>query len=284
MISTFSIIARDPVTGELGGAVQSKFLAAGSAVIWGKAGGGIIATQAMANLDFGEIGRAILAKGYSAERVAKALLELDPEKEHRQFGIVDANGGSYTYTGSSCFDYAGGICGENFAAQGNILVSEETVKALAETFQNTKGTLARRLVLAMDTAQDAGGDRRGRQSSALMVFKEGGSYGGFNDLAIDLRVDDDPEPIKKLIHLLDLHELYFNKSTPEEIIDLKSDDIKKIQAKLAEIGYYKGDSDGVWSKPTEKALFDFCGWENYEERFLTGSRIDKTVFAKLMEK
>jgi uncharacterized Ntn-hydrolase superfamily protein len=283
-ISTFSIVARDPLTGELGVAVQSKFLAVGSAVGWAKAGAGAIATQAMANLDFGEIGLMILNKGYTASQTMEALKALDPQIEDRQFGIVDHLGNAVTFTGKNCFDYAGGIAEENLACQGNILVSRKTVQALADTFKSTQGSLARRLVSALDVAQSAGGDRRGRQSASLLVVKEGGSYGGFNDKYIDLRVDDDPEPIKKLEHLLSLHEMYFNKPTPEEIVEVDEGLAEKIQTSLKKLGYYKGEITGIYDEKTVSAYNDFCGWENYEERVIDEKHVDKNVIEALFSK
>lgn len=283
-ISTFSIVARDPNTGELGVAVQSKFLAVGSAVGWAKAGAGAIATQAMANLDFGELGLIILGKGYTAAQTMEALKALDPQIEDRQFGIVDHLGNAVTFTGKNCFDYAGGIAEENLACQGNILVSRKTVQALADTFKSTHGSLARRLVSALDVAQSAGGDRRGRQSASLLVVKEGGSYGGFNDKYIDLRVDDDPEPIKKLEHLLSLHEMYFNKPTPEEIIKVDSELAEKIQTALKKLGYYTGEITGIYDEKTVSAYNDFCGWENYEERMIDETHVDKNVIEALFTK
>ena len=283
-ISTFSIVARDPNTGELGVAVQSKFLAVGSAVGWAKANAGAIATQAMANLDFGELGLVILGKGYTAEQTMEALKALDPQIEDRHFGIVDHQGNAVTFTGKNCFDYAGGIAEVNLACQGNILVSQKTVQALADTFKSTHGSLARRLVRALDAAQNAGGDRRGRQSAALLVVKEGGSYGGFNDKYIDLRVDDDPEPIKKLEHLLSLHEMYFNKPTPSEIVEVDTELAKQIQSSLKKLGYYKGEITGIYDEKTVSAYNDFCGWENYEERMIDEKHVDKNVIEALFAK
>lgn len=284
MIATFSIIAFDPQTGELGGAVQSKFLAVGSVVLWGRAGAGIVATQAHANLDIGELAVPILAKGYPAEAVGRAMLQLDPERTIRQFGIVDAKGRSFSYTGADCFDYAGGITGKNFAVQGNILVSEDTIKAMAETFQKSSGSLARRLLAALEAGQSAGGDKRGRQSAALLVLKEGGSYGGYNDTLIDLRVDDDPKPIKKLSGLLDTHELLFHKSKQEDQLELSEGLIRLIQDKLRLLGYYQGEITGIYDDATEQSLRDFCGWENLEQRVLEGGVIDRQVYRILMEK
>jgi uncharacterized Ntn-hydrolase superfamily protein len=176
------------------------------------------------------------------------------------------------------------VSGPNFAAQGNILVSEATVKALASTFQKGSGTLARRLILALDSAQGAGGDRRGRQSAGLLVVKDKGSYGGYNDKAIDLRVDDDPEPVKKLIRLLDLHELYFGKTAPEDKMEATGKTAERIQWALARLGYYKGLANGLYDEQTEAAFKDFSGIENFEERLLEGGFVDRRVFEFLMEK
>ncbi|SKA99661.1 Uncharacterized conserved protein, Ntn-hydrolase superfamily [Caloramator quimbayensis] len=283
-ISTFSIVARDAQTGELGIGVQSKFLAVGSAVPWAKAGVGAIATQALANLDYGEIGLKLLEKGYSAQKTLDALLSLDDNREDRQIGIVDSNGNSAAFTGRNCFNWAGHITGPNFSCQGNILVSEETIKALADTFNNTQGSLARRIVTALDAAQNAGGDRRGRQSAALLVVKEKGSYGGYNDRYIDLRVDDDPYPIKKLIHLLDLQELYFNKTKPEEMIKVNKDVARQIQEDLKKLGFYEGDMNGIYDEETKNAYRDFCGVENFEERICEGDVVDCNVLKFLNKK
>lgn len=281
-ISTFSIVGRDPATGELGIAVQSKFLAVGAMVCWAKAGAGAIATQANANLDYGEIGLKLLEKKYPAQKVLDALLALDDGRDDRQVGIVDANGNSAAYTGKLCHNWAGHINGENFSAQGNILVSEATVQALADTFQNSTGTLAERLVKCLDVAQDAGGDRRGRQSAALMVVQEGASYGGYNDVKIDLRVDDHPEPIKELRRLLDLHDLYFG----ETLVKVPADSVvaSAVQKRLAELGYYDGPVSGVYDDRTKRAFFDYCGVENYEERICEGDFIDERVLNILLGK
>lgn len=281
-IATFSIVGRDPANGELGVAVQSKFLAVGSAVPWAKAGVGAIATQAAANLDYGIVGLQLLEKGYSAQQTMDALLALDEGREERQVGIVDAQGRSAAFTGSRCFDWAGHINGENFSAQGNILVSRETVQALADTFNGTEGPLAWRLVKALDAAQDAGGDRRGRQSAAVLVVKEGGSYGGHFDHLVDLRVDDDPEPIKKLMHLLELSDLYFH--APEVILPVDAAMAKEIQTALKARGYYDGEISGVYDEATSQAYYNWCGVENYEMRICEGANIDERIYGILTGK
>lgn len=284
IVSTFSIIGRDPITQEIGVAVQSKFLAVGVGVSWAKANVGGIATQSYANFDIGELGLKILEKGYSAERTMKALIALDDNIELRQFGIVDAKGRAVTFTGEGCFDYAGGIAEENMACQGNILVSKKTVEALADTFKKTKGTLARRLVASLDAAQNAGGDKRGKQSASLLVVKEKGSYGGYNDRYIDLRVDDNPEPIKKLESLLGLHEIHFEKTKEEDkmIVDAKL--AKDIQKALKELGYYEFDITGKYDEKTIQAFDAFCGWENLEERTHKGNIVDRNVIEFLFNK
>jgi uncharacterized Ntn-hydrolase superfamily protein len=283
-ISTFSIVARDPVTKELGIAVQSKFLAVGAVVPWAKANVGAIATQAMANLDYGEIGLKLLEKGYTASQVLESLLALDEKNEGRQVGIVDAEGNSAAYTGPDCFDWAGHISKENFTCQGNILIGEDTVKAMAETFEKSKGKLSDRLLEALDMAQNAGGDKRGRQSAALLVVKENGSYGGYNDRMIDLRVDDNPKPIKKLKELLYLQRLYFEKPEEKDRLEVDNELGKTIQRTLKKIGYYDGEINGNFDEATKKAYFNFTSVENFEERRLEGNKVDKKVIDFMVDK
>ncbi len=203
-IATFSIVGFDPVTKELGVAVQSKFFAVGAVVPWAKAGVGAIATQAFGNTTFGPKGLDLLAAGAEPKKAIAALLAGDEGRDSRQVGIVDAEGRSITYTGSKCQAWAGGLSGVNYAAQGNILVSEATVDAMARAFEETKGMLGEKLMRALEEGQKAGGDSRGMQSAAILIVKEGGGYGGFNDRYCDLRVDDAKEPIVELRRIFDL--------------------------------------------------------------------------------
>ena len=203
-IATFSIVGYDPETHELGVCVQSKFFAVGSVVPWAKAGVGAIATQAAGNTTFGPKGLELLAAGRSPEETLKLLLADDEGRERRQVGIVDAQGRSATYTGKECQPWAGGVTGPSFSAQGNILVSEATVAAMAKAFQETKGMLGEKLLRAIEAGQVAGGDSRGMQSAAIYIVKEKGGYGGFNDRYCDLRVDDSTQPIKELRRIFDL--------------------------------------------------------------------------------
>ncbi len=197
-VATFSIVGYDPATGELGVAVQSKFFAVGAVVPYARADVGAIASQAYGNTTFGPKGLDLLEEGLAVEEVMKALVADDEDREQRQVGIVDANGNAHGYTGSECMDWAGHHVGENYTAQGNILVSEETVLAMARAFEETDGVLGERLMSAIEAGQAAGGDSRGMQSAAILIVKAGGGYGGYNDIYCDLRVDDAEDPIAEL--------------------------------------------------------------------------------------
>lgn len=205
VVATFSIVAYDPDTQELGVAVQSKFIAVGSVVPWARAGVGAIATQSYANTTYGPKALALLADGAEPEDVMKKITGDDRRVAIRQVGIVDAKGRSATFTGEKCSAWAGGIKGDNFACQGNILAGEDVVKNMAKSFRESKGDLGERLIAALQAGQDAGGDSRGMQSAALLIVHEGWGYGGYNDRYRDLRVDDHAEPIKELKRVYDLH-------------------------------------------------------------------------------
>lgn len=275
VVATFSIVGFDQKTGELGVAVQSKFIGVGSVVPWAKAGVGAVATQSFANTSYGPKGLSFLEEGLSVDEVVKRLTENDPDRDQRQFGIVDAKGHAATYTGEKCFDWAGGITGSNYAAQGNILVNEETVTEMGRTFEEMEGCLAERLLTALDAGQAAGGDSRGKQSAALYIVKEQGGYGGFNDRYIDLRVDDHPEPIKELIRLYKLRELYFGETKEDNIIKIEGNVLKTLTAELRRLEYLSEDN------PSEGNLYEaftaFLHTENFEERELDKGEIDKEV-------
>jgi uncharacterized Ntn-hydrolase superfamily protein len=201
-VATFSIVARDSVTGELGVAVASRFFAVGSVVPWAKADVGAVATQSFANTSFGWRGLELLENGVTPEEAVKILIKSDDDPQRRQLGIVSADGKSATYTGEKCLAWAGGRNGPNYAIQGNILASEEVVTAMEKTFLETKGTLADRLYAALLAGDAKGGDSRGKESAAMLVVKKNAGYGGYSDRAIDIRVDDNPEPFKELGRLL----------------------------------------------------------------------------------
>src|SRR5215211_858368 len=237
IIATFSIVCFDPETDSLGVAVQSKFLAVGSVVPWARAGVGAVATQAMANYNYGPHGLELMAQGKTADEAVEGLISSDEDREHRQIGVVDGRGRAATFTGSECFDWAGGVTGEHYAAQGNILVGGETVEAMASAYEETGGELATRLLGALDAGQGAGGDSRGKQSAALLVVREGGGYEGDNDRVVDLRVDDHPEPIKELMRIRDLHTLYFGETKPDDVVAVDGDVKREVAVALGRLGY-----------------------------------------------
>ncbi|HEO8420545.1 TPA: DUF1028 domain-containing protein [Yersinia enterocolitica] len=269
---TFSIVGYDPQEKEWGIAVQSKFLGVGAVVPWAKAGVGAVATQSYANTSFGPEGLRLMEEGKSAEEALHALLDKDPGREQRQVGFVDAKGNAATYTGKECYDWAGGVTGPYFAAQGNILVDENTVKAMAESFQKTEGSLAARLLTALQAGQNAGGDSRGQQSAALLVVKDRGGYGGFNDRYIDLRVEDHEEPIKELTRIYQLQQLYFAPSKPENVIPIDGGTLEELTTHLQRLGYLN-------EKITEipEALTTYIHTENFEEREQKAGFIDTEV-------
>ena len=273
-LSTYSMVACDLERREWGVAVQSKFLAVGSLVGWAEAEVGAVATQAFANPRYGPDGLALVRDGLSAEQVVERLTSADRGRDDRQLGVVDAAGQGATFTGSGCFEWAGGRTGPGYAAQGNILVSQATVDALAATFESsTGGPLAERLVACLAAAQAAGGDRRGQQSASLLVVCPGGGYAGLSDVAVDLRVDDHPAPIDELERLLRLHELYFGETPDDEWLEVDAELEREIRDRLAQRGYAQRD--------LRDAFEAWAGTENLEERVRGLDRIDPVVLGEL---
>ena len=208
-ISTFSIIARDPQTSELGIAVQSKFIAVGGVVPYASAGVGAVATQAWGNVLYGPQGMDLLSSGKNPAEVIKILTSADPLRNKRQLAVIGPIGKPSHYTGSECLDWAGGKTGEHFSAQGNLLAGPRVIEAMANHFNSSSGSLSIRLLKALEAGQNAGGDKRGKQSAALLVVRAGWGYGGLNDRFRDLRVDDHPTPIQELIRIFHLHQKIF---------------------------------------------------------------------------
>src|SRR5215211_6181632 len=281
IIATFSIVGFDPETDSLGVAVQSKFLAVGSVVPWARAGVGAVATQAMANYNYGPHGLELMAQGKTADEAVEGLISSDEDREHRQIGVVDGRGRAATFTGSECFDWAGGVTGEHYAAQGNILVGGETVEAMARTYKETDGDLAARLLSALDAGQGAGGDSRGKQAAALLVVREGGGYGGDNDRVVDLRVDDHPDPIKELIRIRELHTLYFGETMPEDVVAVDGDVRKDVVEALRRSGYLEGPD--VEDDVLFDALSAYIRTENFEEREQERGYLDRAVLEYMKE-
>ena len=273
VVATYSIVACDLEAGQWGVATQSKFLAVGSVVPWAEANVGAVATQSYANPSYGPDGLRLLRDGLSAEDTVTRLTDADQGRKQRQLGIVDGGGGAATYTGSGCHAWAGGRTGPCFAAQGNILVSGETVDALAETFQATAGRpLAERLLDCLAAAQAAGGDKRGQQSAALLVVEKNAGYAGLSDTLIDLRVDDDTGPIEELRRLYGLHQGLFGRTPREEWIEIDEGLATELRERLAQLGY---------DEELPAAFARWSGSENLEERVDGIERIDPVVLRAL---
>ena len=208
-VATFSIVAVDPETGEIGVAVQSKIVGVGAIVPFAKAGVGAVATQAFANTGYGKLGLLALQSGLTPTQTLELLTRDDPLASSRQVGIVSADGKADSHTGKECHGWAGGITGENYAVQGNILEGEQVVKEMAAAFEKTEGVLAERLIASLKAGQEAGGDRRGRQSAALLIVRKGWGYGGVGDKLRDVRVDDHETPIEELEKVYQKHRALF---------------------------------------------------------------------------
>jgi uncharacterized Ntn-hydrolase superfamily protein len=267
---TFSLAACDADQGQWGVAVASKFLAVGAVVPWAQAEVGAVATQALANVNYGPGGLALLQSDRSAAETIESLTSTDPMAHERQVGVVDAQGRSAAFTGSSCLDWAGHRTGAGYAAQGNLLAGAAVVDALAETFEATAGPLAERLLAALAAGDAAGGDRRGRQSACVLVRRMGGGYGGDNDRMLDLRVDDHSDPVSELQRLYALHDLLFGSTPENELIPLEQVESELTQ-RLGLLGYH--------GTPHE-ALTAWADMENLEERLYDG-RVDPVVLRLL---
>jgi uncharacterized Ntn-hydrolase superfamily protein len=268
LVATFSIAACDLEAKQWGVAVQSKFLAVGSVVPWAEPEVGAIATQAYANPSYGPNGLALLREGLSAEEVVQRLVEEDDDRDERQLGIVDGSGAAAAWTGSGCLDWAGHRTGRCYSAQGNILVSDATVDALAETFEATAGRpLAERLLEALAAAQAAGGDSRGQQSAALLVVKRDGGYAALSDVLVDLRVDDHEQPIDELARVHELHKQLFGRTPRRYWLALEGELGAEVNDRLGRLGY---DSLDAWA-----------GVENLEERVDGADAIDPVVLELL---
>jgi uncharacterized Ntn-hydrolase superfamily protein len=276
LVATYSIAACDLDARQWGVATQSKFLAVGFVVPWAEPQVGAIATQAYANPRYGPQGLELLRDGLSAEAVVERLTSADDGRDHRQLGVVDRKGGSASFTGKECMEWAGGRTGECYAAQGNILVSRETVDAIAETFERTRGSsLTERLLDCLDAAQAAGGDRRGQQSAAVLVVEKDGGYAGLTDTIVDLRVDDHERPLEELRRLYGLHQAIFGETPREEWLTVDEELARELRERLARLGY-EGD--------LEQAFNRWAGNENLEERVDGVEQVDPVVLEELRER
>jgi uncharacterized Ntn-hydrolase superfamily protein len=273
VVSTYSIVACDLEAEQWGVAVQSKFLAVGSVVPWAEPHVGAVATQAYANPRYGPQGLDLLREGLSAQEVVDRLTGADDGRDHRQLGVVDGKGNAATYTGKECMDWAGGRTGAGYAAQGNILVSAETVDALAETFGASAGQpLAERLIKCLAAAQAAGGDSRGQQSSALLVVQRDGGYAQMSDVVVELRVEDHERPIDELQRIYVLHDEIFGKTPREQWLEVDEALGAELRERLAKLGY---DGD------LGEAFPSWAGKENLEDRVEGVEQIDPVVLEAL---
>ena len=310
---TYSIVAYDSSTGDLGVAVQSKFPNVGGIVPWGRTGVGAVATQSLSNTDYGERGLDLMAQGATAEEALRIVMRSDTMLQDRQVGMVDARGNAASFTGRKTFDWAGGrvgadapgargaggagpvggkgevIVGRGYAAQANIMVSDQTVKNLAETFERTTGSLADRLMAALKAGQAGGGDKRGMQSAALLVVRKNGGYLGANDRFIDIRVYDAVDPIAELERLLALHKLHFFPSEPGDLMPIGPAIVAKLEPIL--LSEPRGQSQ-KWLKQKQgsatpaflEALQNFMYWENYDVRVRMDGKIDRVVLEDILKK
>jgi uncharacterized Ntn-hydrolase superfamily protein len=304
---TYSIVAWDSVTGDLGVAVQSKFPNVGGIVPWARAGIGAVATQSLSNTAYGERGLDLLAQGAKAEEALRIIMRSDTMLQDRQVGIVDARGNAASFSGKTTFDWSGGrvgapsgrgnlaggkgavIVGHGFAAQANIMVSDQTVKNLAMTFERSKGNLADRLVTALKAGQAGGGDKRGMQSAALLVVRKNGGYLGANDRFIDIRVYDAAEPIAELERLLALHKLHFFPSEPADLLPITPAIVAQLEPILLAEPSKQPDK---WLKKKQgsatpeflEALKNFMYWENYDVRVRMDGKIDRVVLEDIQKK
>lgn len=302
---TYSIVAWDSVSGDLGVAVQSKFPNVGGIVPWGRSGVGAVATQSLGNTAYGERGLDLVAAGATAEQALREVMKTDTMLQDRQVGMVDARGNSASFSGTRTFDWSGGrvggtaggrpggkgevIVGRHYAAQGNIMVSDQTVKAMAATFERTPGDLSTRLMASLKAGQAGGGDKRGMQSAALLVVRKNGGYLGANDRFIDIRVYDAPDPIAELERLLALHRLHFFPSEPGDLLPLTPELVARLEPFLLaeptnQPQKWLARPQGTANQAFLEALRDFMYWENYDVRVRMDGRIDRVVLQDILAK
>jgi uncharacterized Ntn-hydrolase superfamily protein len=273
LIATYSIVACDLEAQQWGVSVQSKFLSVGSVVPWAEPYVGAVATQAYANPRYGPNGLQLLRDGLSAQEVVDRLTGEDEGRDHRQLGVVDGDGNAATYTGRECMEWAGGRTGPNYAAQGNILVSAETVDALAQTFESNAGRpLADRLIDCLAAAQAAGGDSRGQQSSALLIVQRDGGYAGMSDVVVELRVEDHERPIEELRRIYTLHDEIFGVTPRDKWLPVDDELAAELRERLATLGY-EGE--------LEDSFMRWTGKENLEDRVDGLEQIDPVVLEAL---
>ncbi len=279
---TFSIVAHDPETGDLGVAVASKFPAVGAVVPWARSGVGAVATQSWANTDFGTWGLALMGGGLEAPSVISRLLAADDNPQKRQLGLVDARGHAATFTGEGCDAWAGGLEGDSFACQGNMLVGEAVVADMASAFVAADGDLCDRLLAALVAGDAAGGDRRGRQSAGLLVVREGGGYEGHNDRYIDVRVDEHPAAVTELLRVFGQYdETLLVRNDP--LLEATPALVGEIQRRLAALGCFPGEVTGALDEETREAVEAWAGEQNLEGRLRFDGLLSSLIVRELRD-
>jgi uncharacterized Ntn-hydrolase superfamily protein len=282
---TFSIVAFEPETATWGIAVQSRFISVGSVVPFAEAGTGAIATQAHANVAYGPDGLALLRKGLSASEVVRRLTEADSGRDDRQLGIVDAKGGSASFTGSKCMEWAGHETGDGFACQGNILFGPGVVRAMARTYEATPGDILDRLLAALAAGQREGGDRRGMQAAALYAVRKGGGYQGGNDRWVDIRVDEHPSPIEELKRIFQIYDMTnLSREDPAALLVIEGDVARGLQHDLSILGYYTGRLTGAWDMPSRAAFARFVSEHNFENKARDDGKVWPSIVRYLKER
>ena len=277
--ATFSIVARDPKTKDLGVAVESKFVAVGSVVPWAQSGVGAVATQSYANPAYAPKALALMRRGIAPKDVVKRLVEKDKDAAQRQVGLVDTRGRAASFTGKECFDWAGHVVGKGYAIQGNILAGEDVIKSMARAYESTDGDLPVRLLAALSAGQRAGGDRRGQQSASLLIVREDGGYGGFNDRWVDVRVDDHPAPIEELIRIFNIYDVtLLSRDDPKDVVELTRDVVREIQSGLARLGFYEGPTSGKFDTKTKAAFKAWVEVNNYENKLRRDGKLWGSVY------
>jgi len=283
-LSTFSIVALDPRNGDLGVAVQSKFPAVGAVVPFAKAKVGAVATQAWANVSYGPVGIKLLEEGLSAKETLNKLLADDNHTEVRQAAIVDAKGQLAAHTGSECLEWAGHVTGEGYSCQGNILTSSKVVESMARAYEETSGDLIDKLLEALSSGQAAGGDRRGRQSAAILVVRDKGGYEGFNDRYVDLRVDEHATPIEELKRIFKIYDMtMLSREDPKSLLTIDHNIATDLQTSLRKLGMYEGPITGILDDATKKALNRFVNIHNFENKMHDDGRIWKSILDYMKE-
>jgi uncharacterized Ntn-hydrolase superfamily protein len=278
---TFSIVATDGV--DVGVAVASKFVAVGTFVPHGEAGVGAVATQCCANPRLGKAVLALIRQRLTAREAVEKALAQDPGKEQRQIGAVGIRGNAYGFTGGECPEHAGHVIGSGFVVSGNILAGPQVVEAMARAFETQRGELVDKLLAALEAGEKAGGDRRGKQSAAVLVLRPNGGYLGLSDVYVDIRVDDHPEPVAELRRIFKIWELaLLQRDDPSDVV-VKKDVAAEVQSILRRLGFYRGDVTGTWDEETEKAFREWAGYENFENKIRNDDKIWGSVYRYLKE-